>query len=262
MKKYDRTIKMYDEGFAPCDAEKVLPADAFKLNFLSETHAESYLFQMMILHLVGEGKLDPGSVAGLPINKRSILEIGPGDGYAARNLRYAGYIYDTIDISDVTEPIIKTSILDLDPSPLKNKYHTVCAFQVLEHVPYDNFKECLTKIRFIAEKYVVVSLPYSCQGYTEIRKEWCGQNNCVKIRHDERYEPTNIPVHKYRPEYIEEFPWVPHYWEIGNEGYPLDKVLADIQSTGLEIVRGVHGPNPFHFFIVMRVGDKEENNGL
>lgn len=42
------------------------------------------------------------------------------------------------------------------------------------------------------------------------------------------------------------------YWEIGKAGYPLDKIITDIQGTGFEIKKTYRLlENPYHRFFIL-----------
>ena len=103
----------------------------------------------------------------------------------------------------------------------------------------------------MSKKNVVISLPYSCQGYKRTYNKWKGQNNQIFEKEENHFEATNLPNRKYRKEYMKEFPWAVHYWEIGRQGFPLSKILSDIESTNLTILKKSHSPNPYHYFIIM-----------
>ncbi len=99
-----------------------------KGKFLHNIHKQSYLLQMTTIH----------SLKG-----KSVLEIGPGEHYACRNLKTMGYEYHTVDMIDSFNPTYLCSLEELD---IDRKYDVVCAFQMLEHVPYDEFLSGLKKM--------------------------------------------------------------------------------------------------------------------
>ncbi|MHA1380617.1 MAG: hypothetical protein ACTSRG_19795 [Candidatus Helarchaeota archaeon] len=44
-----------------------------------------------------------------------------------------------------------------------------------------------------------------------------------------------------------------HYWEIGKAGYPLSKIIKDIQKTGFEVEKTYRVfENPYHRFFILR----------
>jgi hypothetical protein len=76
-----------------------------------------------------------------------------------------------------------------------------------------------------------------------------GQNKQTTKKWD-FYFPTNLPNRKFRDEYMKEFPWAVHYWEIGRKGFKLSKILTAMQSCGLSVMKRFHSPNPYHYFIL------------
>ncbi len=235
---YDRSIKMFDEPHSPVFLEKLIADKSInKGKFLSKEHSESYLCQMQTIRSLHD--------------IQNILEVGPGEGFCARNLRELGYQYDTLDFEDAHETTIKADFRSLDPSTIPQRYDLTCAFQVLEHFPYDEFTKHLGSLSELSNKYVFISLPYSCRGFSISLNLHSGQRMGQTRRFD-FYIRTNLPNRKVRPEFKEEFPWAVHYWEIGRKGFGLNKVLGDIESCGLKIERRFHSPNPFHYFILCR----------
>jgi len=233
---YDRSIKMYDEPHAPIALEKIASGKTInKGKFLSPAHADSYLLQMQTIK----------ALKGV----ESILEIGPGEGYAARNLRDVGYRYDTLDFEDAHQPTIKADFRSLDPGTIEQRYDLSCAFQVLEHFPYVDFTRLLRTMAALSRRYVFISLPYSCKGFSFKLNLQNGQQK-RRVKQLDFYVPTNLPNRKYREEYMREFPWAVHFWEIGRKGFSLKKVLGDIESCGLNVERRFHSPNSFHYFIL------------
>jgi hypothetical protein len=208
-----------------------------KGKFLSKAHGESYLSQMR-------------SIIRLKDVKR-IFEVGPGEGFCANNLRNLGYVYHTLDFEGVHKPTIKADFQSFDPKKITQKYDLTCAFQVLEHFPYDEFTKHIKKLSELSKKYVLISLPYSCKGFSISLNIQYGQNMRLMRRFD-FYVRTNLPNRKYRPEYKKEFPWAVHYWEIGRKGFRLKKVLGDIESCGFKIEKKFHSQNPYHYFILIK----------
>ncbi len=235
---YDRTINVYDEPHPPVVlAASVAKRDINKGKFLTQGHAESYLCQMRTIH-------------ALP-DVASCFEVGPGEHFVARNLRALGYTYDTLDFEPAHDPTIVADFATFDPAPYTERYDLACAFQVLEHFPFDDFPHLLGNLAMLARRYVFISLPYSCVGMSSRVTIHHGQTKQTVEEHH-HYTPTMLPNRRYRPEFVTEFPWAVHHWEIGREGFPLERVEATIRDTGLDIVEAYHSPNPFHYHILCR----------
>lgn len=166
---YDRSIKMFDEPHAPVVLDKVVKDKTInKGKFLSKEHSESYLCQMQTIRSLKDVK--------------SILEVGPGEGFSVRNLRELGYEYHTLDFEDAHEPTIKADFQSFDPITITQRYDLTCAFQVLEHFPYHEFTKHIKTLCELSNKYVFISLPYSCRGFSIKLNLQNGQNTRIVKR--------------------------------------------------------------------------------
>jgi len=238
MNRYSSSVKVFDEPHTPYTLRKELKANGVNKNkFIDPNYSDSYLLQIRTIK---------------DLNIKSILEIGPGDGTVGEYLKKLNISYCSIDNSNESKPTILTSLENLDPTPYAKKYECVCAFQMLEHSPYENFVQNIEKMKKMSSKYILISLPYSCFGFNFNLTLHKGQNRKVKTTFS-HYFPLNLPNRKYRTMYQKEFPWAVHYWEIGRMGYPLRKVIKDMESAGLNILNRFHSPNPFHYFILANV---------
>ncbi|PJE73879.1 MAG: methyltransferase type 11 [Candidatus Taylorbacteria bacterium CG10_big_fil_rev_8_21_14_0_10_41_48] len=95
----------------------------------------------------------------LHTNPESVLEVGAGD-ETVKNyvVRAIGSDYKTLDIADDLKPDIKGSILAI---PLDDKsFDTACAFEVLEHIPWDDVPKALSELARIAKGRVLISVPH------------------------------------------------------------------------------------------------------
>ena len=236
---YDRTIRMYDEPHPPeVLAAHVAQKTINQGKFLSGAHAGSYLRQMQTIHRLPD--------------VQSCFEVGPGEGFVARNLRALGYRYDTLDFEPAHQPTFLGDFKTFDVEPLRKQYDLSGAFQVLEHFPFEHFPHLLRKLAVLSKKYVFISLPFSCEGYRIEITEHQGQHDSFRDN-IERFQATGLPNRTYRKEFMEEFPWAVHYWEIGRAGYDLERITDTIRQCGLEVIDQFHGPNPFHYFMLTRI---------
>jgi len=83
----------------------------------------------------------------------SILEVGVGDRVVANYLKHNTDIeYTSIDIADDVGADVMGSITKL---PFENKsFDSVCAFEVLEHLPYDTLDTSLSELARVARRVV------------------------------------------------------------------------------------------------------------
>lgn len=236
MQSFNRDIKVYDEPHTPNQLEKL--KNDRKINkgkLLNTNHFYSYFLQMK-------------TISELKIN--SVLEVGPGESFIKSYMMSLGYKYHTMDIIEDYQPDILSSLVDFDETDFLNKYEVVCAFQVLEHIAYDRFDECLKKMINSSSKYVFISLPYSCMGFSANLTFMKGQNKFKKFNF-KLFLPTFKRNRQYRDEYKKEYPWAVHYWEIGRKGYSLSKIRKNIEKLGVKIISEFHSENPYHYFFLI-----------
>jgi len=90
-------------------------------------------------------------------NPKSILEIGVGNKLLSTHLKNGNYIVKNLDLNPNLKPDFVGNVLKM---PFKdNSFDTVCAFEILEHLPLKDFKKALLEISRVTKKSVVLSLP-------------------------------------------------------------------------------------------------------
>ncbi len=168
----------------------------------------------------------------------SVLEIGPGPGLFKLLAEHYGIDVKTVDNDPHTGPDHVASATAL---PFKDQaYDCVCAFQVLEHLPYDQSLRAFNEMARVSSRHIVVSLP-------DARVMWvyalhvprCGR----KIFHLPRpfWRPRR---HRFAGQ---------HYWELNKQGFALEKVLRDFTQGPARLVRTYRLPEqPYWRFLVFR----------
>ena len=90
-----------------------------------------------------------------------VLEIGRGTGVVSDYLRgRLGLNVTSFDLDEALEPDVVGDVRRLDDFFEPDSFDAVCAFQVLEHLPFEDFRPTLEKMAAVAKKYVVISLPH------------------------------------------------------------------------------------------------------
>jgi 2-polyprenyl-3-methyl-5-hydroxy-6-metoxy-1,4-benzoquinol methylase len=173
--------------------------------------------------------------ATLRLRPRSVLEIGAGSGVFRSYLRNAGVDVKSMDIDDSRKPDIVADVADLDATlPAQHRVDAICAFQVLEHLPFDRFERCLQQIARHST-HALISLPYRGQ---RIRLSfWFGDRH-ISVGH------KFMMPWRYRlcPE---------HHWELGR-GFSARRITR-IMSRHFEVLeRGFVKENPYHYLWVLR----------
>ncbi|WPJ94991.1 class I SAM-dependent methyltransferase [Coraliomargarita algicola] len=174
----------------------------------------------------------------LSLNYRpqNVMEVGSGPGVYKWVLAKEGIPVTTVDIAEDLHPDVVGSVLDL---PFEDKcFDLSCAFQVLEHLPYASFIPAIKELRRVARKAVILSLPDAAAGYpTRLSIPGKGIFDFIIPR------PYFKKAHSFDGQ---------HYWEINKKETPLKKVLADIQSAGLNCCFCQrYAANMYHRFLVI-----------
>lgn len=173
----------------------------------------------------------------LSLRPRSVLEIGVGTGLFRAILQTLHCPVTSVDINPALRPDHVASVMAL-PLP-DDSFSAVVAFQVLEHLPYEDFRASVSEMRRVAAEHVILSLP-------DAQKLWrCSLDLGAGERRLQMPKPRlRPPVHKGRGQ---------HKWEIGKRGYPAERIAADLRACGLEVLKDFRAPeNPYHRFFVCR----------
>lgn len=174
----------------------------------------------------------------IKLNPKKVLEIGVGNGFVSKYLKERKLNIVTLDIDSRLNPDVVGSVLNM---PFKdNSFDVVACYEVLEHLPYENFNRALSEIFRVSNSYAILSLPdvgRVCRLYVQIPKVGAFKRLIPLPR-------IKSQIHKFDGE---------HYWEIGKEGYPLSKIIRDIQKVGFKIEKTYRiFENPYHRFFIVR----------
>lgn len=165
----------------------------------------------------------------------SILEIGIGNKFVSNYISERGINVTSIDIDRKLFPTILGSVFNLPF--MDNSFETVSCCEVLEHSPYSYFPKAIFEIFRITERYAIISLPDS-NPYIRIE---------IKIPKIKIRKLIENPLKRIANPQIGE-----HYWEIGNNGYPLQKIIDDIEKIGFSISKTYRiFEDPYHRFFIL-----------
>jgi predicted SAM-dependent methyltransferase len=196
--------------------------------YLSRDRWLSYVTQVMTLMDV-----KPSRVAE--------IGIGPGVVGAMVEATYPGCQYFSIDIEQNLHPDICASVTALPFS--KGAMDAVFCCQVLEHLPYEEFLPALFELGRVAASRVVISLPDESPFFF------------FRARGSRRFLPGLWKGFSFThplPKTHDYIAHGQHYWEIGKKGFPISRILADINTTGMALkdhFRMVERPY-WHFFVL------------
>ena len=172
----------------------------------------------------------------ISLKPKKVLEIGIGNGKVAEKVRKAGILVTTLDFDEKLNPDIVAEITKLPFK--KNSFDLVSCFEVLEHLPYKQFKTSLSQIHKAAGKYALLSMPDVSRQYPLVVP--AGKKILKNIVG--RRDKTDKHVFDGH-----------HYWEIGKTGYSLEKILEDIKKSGFLIKKTfIHKNCPNRRFFILK----------
>lgn len=172
------------------------------------------------------------------LKPNSILEIGVGNSFLTNLLKNKKFNVTTADYDKSLNPDIVCDIRDI---PVKNKtYDIAVAFQILEHLEYNDSLKALKELKRVAKKNIIISVPYSCIYFEFIF------NFGLPYFDKSLSVPIRIPNFFISGKYGNK----EHYWELGRKGYSKKRFFNDIKKLGLKINKAFHiSNNKKHFFI-------------
>ncbi len=168
-------------------------------------------------------------------NPESVLEVGAGDETVKSYIQKALQCkYTTVDIADDLKPDIIAPIHTI-PVP-DNSFDTVCVFEVLEHIPFENVETALIELKRIAKNIVLISVPHF--------------GPAVKFN-------IKIPFFpEFRGAFKIAFPKKhafngQHYWELGKKGFS-PRMFKSLLSKHFKVTRDfVPYENQYHHFYIL-----------
>jgi ubiquinone/menaquinone biosynthesis C-methylase UbiE len=170
----------------------------------------------------------------LKLKPKTVLEIGVGNKIVFDCLKRESIDIQTLDIDKELNPNFEGSV---DEIPLKdNSFDVVLCAEVLEHLPFNKFEQCLKELKRVSRKNVVLSLPHfgppikfhlKFPFVKESRKSF-------KIPYHPRHKSGGV-----------------HYWEIGKRSYSPKRIRAIIAKY-FEIKKDfVPFDNQYHHFYIL-----------
>jgi ubiquinone/menaquinone biosynthesis C-methylase UbiE len=136
----------------------------------------------------------------------------------------------TLDIVSKLRPDVAGSVLSM---PFEDAaFDVVACFEVLEHLPYDDFPKALEELSRVSRKHVVLSVP----DHTAVYRVNIELPRMKPIKRLVSHPFPRPPFHEFDGE---------HYWIIGKSNYPLEKISHDIGRKGFRIIETYR---PFEFY--------------
>jgi SAM-dependent methyltransferase len=164
----------------------------------------------------------------------SVLEIGPGFGTTTQALRRAGVQVTTFDFDPELKPDLVGDARALNTLVAPGSFDAICAFQVLEHIPFEDFDGIVANLALASRDKVIISLPH--WGYpVEFRFRFLKDVISRAIS----FKVTRPKTWTFDGQ---------HYWELGTRGYAI-KDVAKVIDRHLKIDRQYFCPDySYHYF--------------
>jgi len=143
-----------------------------------------------------------------------------------------------LDVDKRLNPELVGSVLDIPFSD--EAFDVVSCYELLEHLPYENFDKAISEIFRVSKSYALLSLPDTNRFYrlyVQIPRIG-GLKKLISVPR------LRKPVHHFDGQ---------HYWEIGKATYSLKTILNDINKAGFNIERTYRVfEMPYHRFFVLK----------
>lgn len=166
----------------------------------------------------------------------NVLEVGVGDAVVGNYLKAnTNVIYNTIDIAEDLHP---DTIGDVRKLPFENaSFDVVCAFEVLEHLPFEDFSVAVGELCRVSRGSVLLSLPHFGPPVQFLLKIPFLPKIVVawKILFPKK--------HKFNGQ---------HYWEIGKREYSQEKIRKVLREKFHIENEFVPFENQYHHFFVLK----------
>ena len=177
---------------------------------------------------------------------KSILEIGPGNGFVANFLRSAGYEVDTFDVNEELNPTYVGSILELDRQVAAKAYDLIVCCEVLEHLPFEDFPQALAQIARVTKKSALITLPQAKKYFFSL-----GCLFHVPFTRTTRWFSFTPSLGRTKPIYEN------HHWEVGWKKQHRIPALRKLMSEEFVVEEVRQEPmNPYHVFFRLNVRDE------
>ena len=165
---------------------------------------------------------------------KSVLVIGKGDEVVIDVIKSYVSNVKTLDFDESLKPDIAATV---ESMPIEdNSFELVLCAQVLEHLPFEKFEKCLSEIKRVSKRDIVLSLPHFGPSVKASLKVPFMKEKNIAFKIPYRME------HKFNGK---------HYWEIGKKNYPLSRIKRTIRKYFEIKDHFVPYENDYHHFFIL-----------
>lgn len=164
----------------------------------------------------------------------SVLEVGVGEGVIGDYLRRNTSVrYESVDVAADLHPDTLGDVCALPHADAS--FDVACAFEVLEHLPFENFDTALAELARVARRFVLISLPHFGPPVKFLLKLPLLPELAfaLKLPYPKR--------HAFNGQ---------HYWEIGKRGYPARRIRTILSKRFVITKEFVPFGNQYHRFFI------------
>ena len=177
----------------------------------------------------------------IELNIKTALEIGVGNRLTSNYLKNQNIKVTTCDIDKNLKPDVVNDVRKL--SFKNNNFDAVYAYQVLEHLPFEDFEKALEELYRVSKRYVLISLPYNSTSFEAILK-FPLLNKISNKNYINFFLRFNYFFKKFKFN-------GQHYWELGSKGCSL-KIIRTKLNKKFKIIKEVRPVlNSYHYFFVL-----------
>lgn len=166
---------------------------------------------------------------------RTFLNVGSANGILSYLLSQHSKSVVDLDIDPKTEPHIVAALPKL-PFP-DDSFDVVMCFQVLEHLPFSMFTECISELSRVASKSIILSLPDRTLSFFDQVK-----NLVYLLFHNPK------KWRRFNQVYIDP----EHFWEISQNGVTSRKIKDIFSCMGMDLITHYRNDlNYYHHFFLL-----------
>jgi hypothetical protein len=174
----------------------------------------------------------------IALNPQTILIVGVGDNIVGGILSKQGVKVYTFDFDSALQPDFCGDVRNIDRVLEGWHFDVILCCQVLEHLPYENFEDVLSRFKTLADN-VIISLPHACFRLKTALKLALLMKPLSFLAHILPFCRT----YKFSGE---------HYWEIGYRGYPVRKIRKSMRKYFVIRKEFSAKYNSYHLFFVLK----------